>query len=67
MHSEFSSDSEKFRGNRFWILLWFREVSESMQKLFWKRSESVLKVNIILKMFWFSSDADWMEGTGGLY
>ena len=42
----------------------FREVSESIQKLSWKPSKAVLKVNVTLKMFWLSSDADWMLFTG---
>ena len=42
----------------------FREVSESIQKLSWKPSKAVLKVNVTLKMFWFTSDADWMLFTG---
>ena len=39
------------------------KVSESMQKLFWNRSESVLKIKSSLKSFWISTDILWALGT----
>ena len=53
MHSKFSSNLKNFRSHGFWVLLWFREVLESMQKLFWKPSNQYWK----LMLFWNFSES----------
>ena len=35
-----------------WIFLWFRDFQKSLHSWFWNLSESVLKLEIFLKLFW---------------
>ena len=49
-----------------WILLWFREIQKSTRSSFWYPSESVVKLEISLKLFWISTDCHWTLGTGSL-
>ena len=35
-----------------WIFLWFRDYQKSLHSWFWNLSESVLKLQIFLKLFW---------------
>ena len=48
----------------FCILLWFREIQKSLHSWFWNTSESVLEVEIYLKLFRISIDCHWTLGTG---
>ena len=46
------------REHWFWILLLFKEASESLTKVFWNCPKSVLKIKLSLKLSWISTESE---------